>query len=71
MTIEPNYEINIAVKRNDNRYHHLAKVELGCHLPKIIEDTYKMFEEKFPKEAGFKLTLYKVECYMKEVQGEI
>lgn len=62
MTIPSNYEINISVLKNDNRYHHLANVELGSHLPEDIMEKYRVFAEKFPKEEGYSLTLYEVDC---------
>ena len=71
MMIQSNYEINVArlFKKpldREPRYYHYCKIELGNVMPDDASKKLQELKELF--SGDYKLTMYKVDCYAKEIE---
>ena len=62
MTVKSNYYIIITRQYNDGLCHHYCKVELEGANEKTALERCKEFCNRFPKEEGWLIVLYYVDC---------
>lgn len=65
MMIPCNYEINISKEQEwyGRKCHvHYVRQELGDLMPDKAMEIFEDTKKRYPKEEGFKVTLYKVKC---------